>query len=372
MITAPSEVLNLLLIEDNPGDARLFKHHLNTERTEAFPAPEVSHTETLAAGFEKLEEGTFDLVLLDLGLPESSGLDTLEIYKETIQENERIEPVPVIVLTGLKDDETSLEAVENGAQDYIVKDNLNINVLNRAVRHAIERYRQEQKLREKNRRLEKFASVVSHDLRTPLSLASSRAALAKEKCAAGENAETQFVALQEAHDRMDGLIDDLLTMTKTGQTVESVKSVSFSRVVQEAWEEASPGEATLELEVAPDTRVKANPDGLRRVLMNLLRNSIDHNDPPLTVRIGALEIIDGSESAETLAGFFFEDDGAGIQDEERDDVFDYGYTTSDDGTGYGLSIVSDIVDAHGWDISLSEGDDGGARFEITGIESAAE
>ncbi|MFB6227194.1 MAG: hybrid sensor histidine kinase/response regulator [Halobacteriales archaeon] len=364
MINEPSEELNLLLVEDNPGDARLFKHHLNTERTDAFPSPEVTHVETLEAGFERLASKEFDLVLLDLGLPESSGLDTLERYTETIDENERIDPVPVIVLTGLKDDETSLVAVEHGAQDYIVKDNLNINVLNRAVRHAIERYRQEQTLREQNRRLEKFASVVSHDLRSPLSVAGGRATLAQKQCAAGKSAEEHFEILQESLDRMDELIDDLLTMTRTGQIIETVESVSLSGAVAKSWEEASTGEATLDLQIPEDTTVEADPNHLRRVLMNLIRNSVEHNDPPLTVRVGVAEGTEGPESAESPAGFFLEDDGTGIPDDERDDVFDYGHTLSGDGTGYGLSIVADIVDAHGWDISLSDSAAGGARFEI--------
>lgn len=363
MVREPSEELNLLLVEDNPGDATLFKHHLNTERTGAFPPPEVTGVETLQAGFEHLEDGEFDLVLLDLGLPESSGLDTLDRYTETVQDNERIDPVPVIVLTGLKDDETSLEAVEHGAQDYIVKANLNIDVLNRAVRHAIERFRQEERLREQNRRLEKFASVVSHDLRNPLSLASSRARLAREQCAAGESAEEEFAALQEAHNRMDELIDDLLTMTRTGRRVESYESVPFSAIVRDSWGTVSTPDATLDLEVAGGVTVEADADRLRRIFMNLIRNAVEHNDPPLTVRVGLLGGTDRQES-DGPVGFFVEDDGTGIPEDDRADVFDYGYTTSEDGTGYGLSIVADIADAHGWEVSLSESEDGGARFEI--------
>jgi signal transduction histidine kinase len=88
-----------------------------------------------------------------------------------------------------------------------------------------------------------------------------------------------------------------------------------------------------------------------------MRNAIEHTEQTVTVTIGEFE-----------DGFYIEDDGDGIPEDERDDVFAPGYTTTDDGTGFGLSIVSDIVEAHGWEIRLTDSADGGARFEITGVE----
>jgi signal transduction histidine kinase len=371
MVKEPSDELSLLLVEDNPGDARLFKHHLNTERTDVFPSPDVTHVETLAAGFETLEDGEFDMVLLDLGLPESSGLDTLERYIETIEETDDIDSVPVIVLTGLKDDETALEAIEQGAQDYLVKDNLNINVLNRTIRHALERYRQEQQLMQQNQRLEKFASVVSHDLRNPLALAISNAEIAEQQCAEGNSAEEAFSDLREVHERMDALIDDLLTMTRTGRTIENIEPVTLSGLVEESWEAAATEGVTFESDVPWETTIEADPDRLQRVCENLIRNAVEHNDPPLTVRVGLLDGTDEDDGDSSTVGFFVEDNGTGIPADERDEVFSHGYTTSDGGTGYGLSIVADIVDAHGWEVTLCESEGGGARFEIRTDNSSA-
>jgi signal transduction histidine kinase len=88
---------------------------------------------------------------------------------------------------------------------------------------------------------------------------------------------------------------------------------------------------------------------------NLFRNALDHNFKDVTISVGPLSGADG---------FYIEDDGTGIPESERDEVFEHGYTNSEDGTGFGLSIVEQIATAHGWTIELTEGDDGGARFEI--------
>lgn len=115
----------------------------------------------------------------------------------------------------------------------------------------------------------------------------------------------------------------------------------------------------LTSELDGDFRLRADPDRLRQVFENLLQNAVDHGDGDVTVRIGTV--------GET--GFYVADDGPGIPPEEREDVFDAGHTTADDGTGFGLAIVEKIVEAHGWEISVAESDAGGARFEVTGVES---
>jgi signal transduction histidine kinase len=91
--------------------------------------------------------------------------------------------------------------------------------------------------------------------------------------------------------------------------------------------------------------------------MNLIRNAIEHGGEDVTINVGELE-----------DGFYVEDDGTGIPEEHWTNVFDASYSTSDDGGGFGLSIVKEIVHAHDWEIEVTDGIDGGARFEITGIE----
>jgi signal transduction histidine kinase len=105
-----------------------------------------------------------------------------------------------------------------------------------------------------------------------------------------------------------------------------------------------------------------------QVFENLFRNAVDHNEPPLTVRVGSLDQHELTAGGSQRTGFFVADDGNGIPAPEQDEILEHGYTTSTDGTGLGLSIVQEIVNAHDWELRVTAGTDGGARFEITGVE----
>jgi signal transduction histidine kinase len=218
--------------------------------------------------------------------------------------------------------------------------------------------RQQRRLQDQNEQLNQFASIVSHDLRNPLNAAQLRLDLVD-----GTDHDKHVDSAQESLDRMETMIEDLLTLSSAGVTVEDPEDVSLAEVATESWETAQTEDADFELTVTESTTVRADRDRLRHIFENLFRNAVDHNDLPLTIRLGLLEAEDGQH-----AGFFIEDDGDGIPADERDEVFDYGHTTSDEGTGFGLSIVADIVDAHDWYISIAESNEGGARFEISGVQ----
>ncbi|WP_197428468.1 histidine kinase N-terminal 7TM domain-containing protein [Halapricum sp. CBA1109] len=225
-------------------------------------------------------------------------------------------------------------------------------------RDITEQKQREQQLRRQNERLDQFASLVSHDLRNPLHVADSNLALAAET---GDR--DRIETARENLDRMETIIEELLTMARAGLSVEDTDAVGIAAVVRESWHHAQTEGLTLDLQVSESTTVQADRDRLLHVFENLVRNAVDHNDPPLTVRIGTLDAA-SSSGAEQPVGFYVEDDGDGIPESHREDVFEYGFTTTSDGTGFGLSIVQDIVDAHGWNVCVTEGDDGGARFEI--------
>jgi signal transduction histidine kinase len=218
-------------------------------------------------------------------------------------------------------------------------------------RDITERKRRERELRRQNERLDKFASVVSHDLRNPLSVASGYAELAEES---GD--PSAFEKVHDAHERMGTMIDELLTLAHSETAIETTDTVSLAQQAQTAWGTAETGDTTLELIVPDDITLNAEPKLLRHILENLYRNATDHNDSPLTITVGML---DGEPT-----GFYVEDDGTGIPEEDRETIFDHGYTTADDGTGLGLSIVAEFVEAHGWKIAATESESGGARFEI--------
>jgi len=226
-------------------------------------------------------------------------------------------------------------------------------------------------LERQNDRLAEFASVVSHDLRNPLNVAQGRVELASDECDS-----EHLDAAAGAHERMDTLIADLLTLAREGERVSETEPVRLSAVVESCWETVETAAATLTVEA--DLWLRADESRLRQLVENLVRNAVEHGGDDVSITVGALgggtgDGADGTESeANDEVGFFVEDDGPGIPEGERDRVFDAGYSTSQEGTGFGLRIVEQVATAHGWSIRITEGRDGGARFEVTGVEPAGE
>ena len=154
---------------------------------------------------------------------------------------------------------------------------------------------------------------------------------------------------------MDTLIDDLLTLAREGEEVTDTQPVDLSTVVNSCWENVETNQAKVRTDI--DGNVCADKSRLKQVFENLFRNSVEHGRADVTVTVGRLD-----------DGFYIEDDGPGIPSDERDAVFEAGYSRSTDGTGFGLSIVKQIITAHDWQIRIADGHNGGARFEITSVE----
>ena len=203
--------------------------------------------------------------------------------------------------------------------------------------------------KEHEQRLERFASVVSHGLRNPLSIAQMYLTMARE-----EGDPDDFDQIDQALDRMETIIENLLTTTRQGEAVSETEPVPLAAASESAWRNIKADDATLRVEADAGTVVTAE-DQLQTVLENLFRNAVEQGDG-IEVRVGNFD-----------GGFYVEDDGPGVPPESRDEVFEYGYT-SGSGTGIGLAVVQDIVNVHGWDISVTDGADGGARFEIRGVD----
>ena len=207
----------------------------------------------------------------------------------------------------------------------------------------------ERKLQRQNERLDQFASMVSHDLRNPLNVAQLRAELVTR-----EHDDENAKAVQEALTRMETMIDEMLTLARSGRAIETTEQCFLTELVKRSWQTVQTDGAEMDSRVE-GTSLQADSTRLLHVFENLFRNAVEHNDGPVTIRVGTLDAYDG---------FYVEDSGDGIPEDRRDEVLRYGYTTSDGGTGLGLAIVGDIVEAHGWRIAVTESDDGGARFEI--------
>ncbi|CCQ33655.1 integral membrane sensor signal transduction histidine kinase [Halorhabdus tiamatea SARL4B] len=213
-------------------------------------------------------------------------------------------------------------------------------------------------LRRQNERLAEFASTVSHDLRNPLQVARGNVTLLEDDLAAAdEGVREELDSVASALDRMETIIEDVLTLARGGATIEETQPVDLETVAREAWGTVETDAATLMVEDAPT--IAADRDRLKRLLENLFRNAVEHAGPDVNVEIGG-----------TADGFFVADNGPGIPPQDREDVFKYGYTTAESGTGLGLSIVRTIAEAHGWEVYLES--DAGARFVFTDVNSDSE
>ena len=224
---------------------------------------------------------------------------------------------------------------------------------------AAERAAAESELRTERDRLEEFASVVSHDLRNPLNVAQGRIELLRRDAPA-EHVDP----IDRSLSRMEDIITDILTLAREGDAVGDLDTVDLRGCVDDAWNTVDTGAATLRCDDDLGT-VAADPGRLQQLLENLVRNAVEHGstDPGsrnpaesnVTISVG---LLDGEP------GFYVADDGPGIPPEERESVFEHGYTTEPGGTGLGLTIVDRIADAHGWTVTATDADAGGARFEI--------
>jgi len=215
------------------------------------------------------------------------------------------------------------------------------------------RKRRERELERQNERLDEFASVVSHDLRNPLQvLRGSFDAVAPD-----DQHQHHLARGYQALDRMETLIDDLLSLARMGQSIQTIESVSLASTANDCWAVVQTEDA--ELVVDGDRSLAANPERLQQLLENLIRNAVEHGGDDVTVTIGARD-----------DRFYVEDTGPGIDPDERDQIFEPGHSMSESGTGFGLAIVQQVADAHDWTVQITEGSSGGARFEIVGVEYA--
>jgi PAS domain S-box-containing protein len=236
------------------------------------------------------------------------------------------------------------------------------------VHDVTERRERERTLERKNEQLEEFASVVSHDLRNPLSVARGYVQTIAETSDDPQIREYAAEA-ETSHERMETLIDDILSMAREGDAVEEPEPVVVAAVARDAWGNVSSKNATLETTAtAESTTVLADHDRLQRAFENLLRNSVDHGGPGVTITVGC-ETGDDSPFVDPSARtIYVADDGPGIPESDREAVLEQGYTTDETGTGFGLAIVGEIAEAHGWTVRVEESVDGGARIVLAGVE----
>ncbi len=211
-------------------------------------------------------------------------------------------------------------------------------------------------LERQNARLDRFADVISHDLRNPLHTAGGYAHLAEET---GDS--DAFERIHTAHEQMSTMIEQLLALSRRDLDTD-LEPVDFPARVRETWDTLHLSDLELSIDVPPGTVLKADQTALHHIFANLFENAAAHNERPVTVTVGL--VFDGGAPT----GFFIGDDGTGISNGATEEAFEHGYTTESIGHGLGLAIVREYAEDLGWTVRVTDNSDGGARFEFLDVE----
>ncbi len=392
------EKVRVLLVEDNPIDARKVREVLS----EARGALDVRHglftitrVERLAPALELLGTEQFGVVLLDLRLPDSDGLETLTRVRAAALD------VPIVVLAGVDDDRLALAAIQRGAQDFLAKEHLKSSLLGRTIRHAIERKRAEVQLRRHarevedaracieeqaqelqqrteqldriNRELDDFAYIASHDLKEPLRGISSYCEILLEDYGLKLDADGQHKlhSLVTMCNRLETLISDLLTYCRVGGATPAETGIDLHPIIEEVLDTLRPAIDHLDATVRVVDRlpkVTGDPMLIGMVLSNLISNGLKfNNDEKPLLEIGC--------KPTSPATIFVRDNGIGIDPEHHKAIFTIFrrlHTRKKyEGSGAGLTIVRKIVESHGGRVWLESNEGTGSTFYFT-LEPAAE
>lgn len=354
--------IRVLLIEDNPGDARLVRYLL--AEADGIGAVVMTHADRLSTALPTLIAGNFDVVLLDLSLPDSSGAETLRRVQEASPET------AIVVFSGLNDPDFAIGAVHSGAQDYLVKGQGDGVLIYRALRYAIERKELEQELveakqaaEEANRRKSRFLAAMSHELRTPLNAILGFAEVIKEQMFGPIGVERYAEYAGDIHSagtHLLNLINDVLDISKVeaGRFQLFEEDVDVAALIQACQEMVA--ENATQHSISLNCRLPANPARLhcdsrlvRQILLNLLSNALKFTPPGGKITLAAE---DGDDGGIVLS---VSDTGKGIPPEALDSVMeefqqaDITIARDHGGTGLGLPLSRRFMGLHGGSLTLS-------------------
>ena len=358
------KLIHILLIEDDLAEARLIQEILQNFDSNRFV---LTHVERLQTGLNRLRQKQFDLILLDLTLPDSRGLSSVEMLVNNFAS------LPIVVLTNTNDDRLAIEAVRQGAQDYLVKRKINIEVLVRSIQYAIERQKASVLLRETNENLvnqiqqktselmkakeinhfqSELVSMFSHDFRNPLTTVLSCTELLhnKKDLLSEERKIYLFQMLRNASKNMMQLVDEMLLVGQTeSDTFQcNLTELNLELFCLELAEQLQLNADQRQIELVFDVKGKIEQSAwdeslLRHILGNLLANAIKYSADGSKV---LFELI----PQENEIIFRVQDWGIGIPPEDLAKLFEPFHRASNvgriPGTGLGLAIAKSCVEAH--------------------------
>ncbi len=354
MVRNTPQALRILLVEDLRSEAILLEKTLTQIALHAY---QITNARTIAEALPLIESNAFDVVLLDLGLPDAQGLSGLHAVQAAAPK------MPVIILTGYEDREMEMQALEQGAQDYVVKGRISLPALNRSMRHAIQRKAVENMKSE-------FISVISHELRTPLTSIHGALGLINGSLSAGlppEVVRLLDIASRNS-ERLIALVSEILDTDNidSGQADFNIHSEPLVPLLRCAVDAsavfAQRYSVTYHLDpVSPALMVEADGGRLIQVLGNLLSNAAKFSPDGGEVRVRAVRH-DGRIRISVA------DRGVGIRHEFRDRIFrkfsqsDTAITRRVGGVGLGLYVSKQIIERMGGRIGFDSEPGEGATF----------
>lgn len=358
---------NILLIEDCEAQKDLMCDFFEFENSF-----NIDWAEDLDEAFNKIDTNSnYDVVLLDLSLPGSRGLETLELAKEKIH-------LPIIVLTGLDNENLALETIKAGAQDYFVKDKFSFDFLTKSIKFSIERFQllntlehYMEELERSNKELESFAYIASHDLQEPLRKVCVFGDRLQEKFskALPDQAQDYIQRMQKSTGRMQKLLDDLLQYSRTSSQEIEIQEISLNKVLNDVINDISPkiseSNAQININIDNDTDlIEADEIQIYRLFENLISNSIKYQEK------GSQPIINiSSKHDRKYNSISITDNGIGFKQEYAERIFQqfqrlHGKSEYE-GTGIGLAIVKKIIERHQGKIAAQSKLGKGSTFTVS-------
>lgn len=370
MSEIPERTTRVLVIEDNPGDARLVQEAFAQEEGSKF---QLEFVDRVTKGLERLGREGIDIIVTDLSLPDSHGLETLLSLRAAAP------AMPIVVLTGTFEEAVGSEALRKGADDYLLKERLDGHVLCRSIRYAMERKRVQQDLIKTSmalahtqaelEQLELFAHVATHDLREPLHKISLFTDLLRSKTAArlGPEEQNYMECILSASKRMSEMMEELRELSRLGSPTKAFEAVDLKSVAEAALvdlkQRLTDAKGTVDIGEIPP--VYADRLQMRQVFQNLIGNALKFrkkNVPPtVTIR--------GRAAEEGFVEVSVEDNGIGFDEKYLDRIFKpfqrLQKASEYEGSGIGLAICQKIVSRHGGTITAHSRLGGGATFVLT-------
>jgi sigma-B regulation protein RsbU (phosphoserine phosphatase) len=364
-MTAPTNTIRALLIEDNPGDARLIQESLRDADPRG--SVDLQRVDRLERGLGVLANDAIDVVLLDLSLPDSTGLETFTRLHEAFP------AVAAVVLSGLNDESVAVNAVQSGAQDYLVKGLVDGTALLRSMRYAVERQKLEAARRDLERQRDEFFSSVSHDLRTPVAAikAAVGVVLANEPSDMPAVLHRLLGNIDGAADELAALIEDILEIARlqSGRVELWRSEVDLRHVIRRAIAALEPlfearGQHVSTDFSSEDTHVSADAERIGRVLRNVLGNAQKYGADGGSIDVRLSRLPDGQMCVSV------HDDGPGIPAGEEERIFERFYRVREAarsgpaGTGLGLAIARGLVELHGGKLWAESAAGQGSTFHM--------